>query len=76
MPSLRAIRTALLLTQGQLADRAHLGATSVWSIESGRRRPSRRTANRLAAVLKVAPEAVDEFRPVLLPTPPAAPPCP
>jgi transcriptional regulator with XRE-family HTH domain len=69
MPRLHALRTALQLSQGQLADRARLTQTTIYSIEAGRHRPRRRTINRLAAVLGVEPEMIDEFRPALAPAP-------
>jgi transcriptional regulator with XRE-family HTH domain len=68
MPSLRAIRVAQQLTLGQLAHRAHLTRHYLAAMEAGYR-PQRHTIYHLAAVLGVAPEAIDEFRPVLLPTP-------
>jgi transcriptional regulator with XRE-family HTH domain len=73
MPPLRAVRAALLLTQGQLADRAHLAPTTVYSIEASRRRPRRLTIKRLADALGVEPEMIDEFRHLPFPTSPACP---
>jgi transcriptional regulator with XRE-family HTH domain len=70
MPRLRAIRAALLLTQGQLADRAHLGQTTICSIEAGRSRPRHRTIERIADALGVEPEMIDEFHIALAPPAP------
>jgi DNA-binding XRE family transcriptional regulator len=65
MPSLREVRAARGLTGGRLAWLAHLSAETVYGIEQGRCRPSYRTVQRLAAVLQIEPETVDEFRDVV-----------
>jgi transcriptional regulator with XRE-family HTH domain len=47
----RAVRLRLGLTQEQLAGRAGLDPRTIRNVETGRHRPSRRTAGRLAEVL-------------------------
>jgi transcriptional regulator with XRE-family HTH domain len=48
---IRAARLRLGLTQEQVAARAGLDPRTVRNVETGRHRPSRRTAERLAGVL-------------------------
>lgn len=58
---LRALRRERDLTQAALADLAGCAAQTVRAFESGRRRPSRAMAERLAQVLGVPPEQRDAF---------------
>ncbi|MDP9363444.1 MAG: helix-turn-helix domain-containing protein [Chloroflexota bacterium] len=62
MPTLREVRVRRLLSMRQLAKQAGLAPTTVYLVEAGRRLPQPGTIGKLAAVLGVAPEEVDEFR--------------
>jgi LuxR family maltose regulon positive regulatory protein len=58
---MRRRRAELDLTQEQLADQAGCATETIRAIESGRRRPSRDMAERLAVTLRIAPEERDAF---------------
>jgi LuxR family transcriptional regulator, maltose regulon positive regulatory protein len=58
---LRRLRLAADLTQEALADAVGCAAETIRSFESGRRRPSRPMATRLAAVLGIAPADLPQF---------------
>src|SRR5438105_772406 len=62
MPPLREIRADQVLTIRELAQRAGVAPSSIFSIEARRTTPRMATMRRLATALGVAPEAVDEFR--------------
>ncbi|NTU80280.1 MAG: tetratricopeptide repeat protein [Chloroflexales bacterium] len=57
----RRWRRALDLTQDELADQVGCGVSTLRKIEGDERRPSRQLAERLAACLRVPPEAHDRF---------------
>ena len=65
MPSLRQIRVARLLTIRELAQRAGVAPSTVYLLEAGRSRPTVRVIRQISTALAVAPETVDEFRPVV-----------
>ncbi len=58
---LRQRRKALDLTQAELADKVGCALVTVRKIESGAKRPSKQMAERLAAVLAIAPEEREQF---------------
>jgi predicted ATPase/DNA-binding XRE family transcriptional regulator/Tfp pilus assembly protein PilF len=58
---LRQMRAVHDLTQEALAEKVGCSTQTVRAFESGRRRPSRDMAARIAAVLHVAPEALADF---------------
>jgi transcriptional regulator with XRE-family HTH domain len=56
-PLLRRLRLAAGLSQEALAERAHISAKAVGSLEIGTRRaPYRETVDRLSTALKATPE--------------------
>lgn len=56
LPTLRAMRRSMALSQGQLAERAGVSANTVRLLESGQRGSYPSTVQKLAAALGVAPE--------------------
>lgn len=58
---LRRRRKALDLTQGQLADRVGCSLKTIQKLEAEERRPSRAMAERLAAMLDLAPDERETF---------------
>jgi DNA-binding XRE family transcriptional regulator len=72
MPPLHVLRSAQQMTQGQLAYRTSLARETIANIEASQHRPRWRTIRRIAAVLGVAPETIDEFRALFAPSTPKA----
>lgn len=64
--TLRQARTARMLTVRGLAERAGVSLAAVHEVETGKRRPRFATIRKLSEALGVAPEAIAEFRAVLL----------
>src|SRR5215470_9103036 len=64
---LRRYRQAAGLTQEALAERAGLSVHGIQKLERGVTHPYRDTAQRLAAVLQLAPEDADQFRAAVKP---------
>jgi DNA-binding XRE family transcriptional regulator len=62
MASLRELRAERLLSIRELARRASVAPSTIFLIESGRTIPRQRVARQIAAILRVAPMEVDEFR--------------
>ncbi|MES2701209.1 MAG: helix-turn-helix transcriptional regulator [Bacteroidota bacterium] len=55
--AIKSIRKKLSITQYELAERCNLSQTSLSQIETGVKRPSQRTINRVCAVLDI-PESI------------------
>src|SRR5215213_3603573 len=70
---MKRLRAAHDLTQEQLAEQVGCAAQTVRMLETGRRRPSREMAVRLAAVLGVPPEQGEAFLRAARTPPTAAP---
>ena len=62
MPSLREVRADQLLSIRELAQQAGVSPSTIYLIEIGRSIPRLSVVQRLATVLGVEPQAVDEFR--------------
>ena len=62
MVSLREIRADRLLSIRELAQRASVAPSTIYSIEAGRTIPRQRVARQIAEVLCVEPKDVDELR--------------
>src|SRR3712207_5711246 len=58
---MKRLRAALDLTQEMLAEQASCATHTIRTFESGKRRPSRELAERLAHVLQVPPEQRADF---------------
>lgn len=58
LPTLRALREARAYSIADLAERAGVGETTIWEIETGRRVPHPRTRRKLAAALGVEPSEI------------------
>jgi DNA-binding XRE family transcriptional regulator len=65
MTSLNIVRRRQLLTGDELAAKAKVSKSTVFSIERGKHQPTMRVVRQLAQALGVQPEEVDEFRAVL-----------
>jgi transcriptional regulator with XRE-family HTH domain len=59
---LREIRTRKLLTAGALAKKSGVSAAAIFKLERGEHAPSLATIGKLAGVLEVNPEEVEEFK--------------
>jgi len=55
--AIKSIRRKLAITQYELADRCELSQTSLSQIETGVKRPSQRTINKICTVLDI-PESI------------------
>jgi transcriptional regulator with XRE-family HTH domain len=66
MAALRDLRENAFLDQQELADLAGLSLSTIQRLESGRAQPRRKTARKLAEILKVDPREI-EFGPSGLP---------
>jgi transcriptional regulator with XRE-family HTH domain len=55
MPTIKELREKQYLSIGELAKRAGVSRTVIYSIESGKHKPIRRTVRALAAALGVEP---------------------
>lgn len=60
MATLKELREAAILSQGDLAERAHVARTTINELESNsdRRRPRPSTIRKLAKALKVKPQEI------------------
>lgn len=61
MATLKELREAAILSQGDLAERARVARTTINELESNsdRRRPRPSTIRKLAKALKVKPQEID-----------------
>ena len=65
MATLKELREAAVLSQGDLAEKAHVARTTINEIENGtnQRRPRPSTIRRLAKALRVEPQDIDFPKP-------------
>jgi DNA-binding XRE family transcriptional regulator len=69
MPLLRIVRRNQLLSQRDLAKKAHITPSTIYLIETGRTRPRLKVMRAICEALAVSPQQIDEFHAELERTP-------